>query len=51
MAKYYNNGNNDTWEQLNNLNRGRYGHGSITVGDNTLVIGGWAFVGDSTNGE
>ena len=51
VAQYYNDGNNDIWKQLSNLNRGRYGHGSILIGDKTLIIGGWAFVGESIEGE
>ena len=47
VAQYYNDGINDIWKQLPELNRGRYGHGSILIGDKTLVIGGWAFGGES----
>ena len=43
VAKYY----NDKWDSSFNLARGRYGHGSILVGDKTLVIGGWALAGGS----
>ena len=28
------------WSFLQTLNQGRYSHGSITVGDQTMVIGG-----------
>ena len=28
------------WSCLQTLNQGRYSHGSITVGDQTMVIGG-----------
>ena len=28
------------WSSLQNLNQGRYSQGSITVGDETMVIGG-----------
>ena len=41
VAQYY----NDGWQKLEDLNRGRYGHGSILVGDKILVIGGWALDG------
>ena len=37
VAKFYNN----QWARLPDLNRGRFGHGSIMVGDRILVIGGW----------
>ena len=30
----------DQWRLLDNLNQGRRGHGSITVGGKTMVIGG-----------
>ena len=30
------------WRQLNNLNKGRYMHGSLSVGDQTIIIGGTA---------
>ena len=33
--------NNDQWTRLPDLRKGRYGHGSIMVGDRLLVIGGW----------
>ena len=42
MVAQYNDDNDDPWKRLPNLNKGRYGHGSILVGDKTLVIGGWA---------
>ena len=42
MLAQYNDDNDSPWQRLPNLNRGRYGHGSILVGDKTLVIGGWA---------
>ena len=32
---------NDAWRQLGTLARGRYRHGSITLGDETMVIGGF----------
>ena len=28
------------WTQVADLNQGRNGHGSITIGDQTLIIGG-----------
>ena len=31
---------NDQWLQLANLNQGRYAHGSIIIGGQTMVIGG-----------
>ena len=30
----------DKWTQLDDLNKGRHGHGSITIGDQTMIIGG-----------
>ena len=42
MVAQYNDDNDNPWQRLTNLNRGRYGHESILVGDKTLVIGGWA---------
>ena len=42
IVAQYNDDNASPWQRLSNLNRGRYGHGSILVGDKTLVIGGWA---------
>ena len=41
----YNTENIPVWTKLGHLNRGRYGHGSILVGDKILVIGGWALDG------
>ena len=32
---------NDQWLQLANLNQGRYGHGSITIGGQAMIIGGY----------
>ena len=37
--------NNDSWQKLKDLKRGRYGHGSIVVGDQALIVGGWAYDG------
>ena len=31
---------NDAWRQLGTLTKGRYKHGSITLGAETMVIGG-----------
>ena len=31
---------NDAWRQLGTLTKGRYAHGSITLGAETMVIGG-----------
>ena len=31
---------NDQWAQLDDLNKGRAGHGSITVGARTMIVGG-----------
>ena len=36
----------DAWRQLENLNLGRYGHGSITVAGQTMIVGG-----NTTGGE
>ena len=33
---------NETWRQLDDLNTGRYYHGSITLGSQTMIIGGYA---------
>ena len=32
---------NDRWSRLRDLNQGRFGHGSISIGDYTMIIGGW----------
>ena len=32
---------NDQWTQLDDLNKGRFGHGSITVGTQTMIVGGY----------
>ena len=32
---------NDQWRRLADLNQGRYGHGSITIGGETMIIGGY----------
>ena len=42
IVAQYNDDNASPWQRLPNLNRGRHGHGSISAGDKTLVIGGWA---------
>ena len=34
---------NDQWRRLANLNEGRHGHGSITIGGETMIIGGYFF--------
>ena len=31
---------NDQWAKLDDLNKGRAGHGSITVGTQTMIVGG-----------
>ena len=31
----------DQWTQLNDLNKGRSCHGSITIGARTMIVGGW----------
>ena len=31
---------NNQWRNLGSLTRGRYGHGSITIGQETMIIGG-----------
>ena len=33
---------NGQWQQLNELNKGRYNHGSITIGTETMIAGGYA---------
>ena len=33
---------NDQWTQLDDLNTGRYYHGSITIGTQTMIIGGYS---------
>ena len=33
---------NDEWRKLGSLNKGRYYHGSITVGQETMIIGGYS---------
>jgi len=32
---------NDQWRQLADLNQGRFSHGSITIGGQTMIIGGY----------
>ena len=32
---------NDQWRRLADLNQGRYSHGSITIGGETMIIGGY----------
>ena len=32
---------NDQWRRLADLNQGRYGHGSITIGGETMIISGF----------
>ena len=44
VARYYNDGNKDKWQRLADLKQGRYGHGSLVVGDKILITGGWADV-------
>ena len=47
VAQYYNDGDfSDKWRRLSDLYRERYGHGSIFVGEKTLIIGGWSRVKD-----
>ena len=31
----------DKWTQLDDLNKRRYDHGSITIGDQTMIVGGF----------
>ena len=31
---------NDQWRRLADLNQGRHAHGSITIGGQTMIIGG-----------
>ena len=37
VAQYH----DDKWQRLEDLNSPRYGHGSILVDDQALIIGGW----------
>ena len=32
---------NDQWRRLDDLNKGRYAHGSISIGRQTMIIGGY----------
>ena len=32
---------NDQWRRLDDLNKGRYRHGSISIGRQTMIIGGY----------
>ena len=32
--------NDDRWRLLDHLKQGRHGHGSVMVGDQTMIIGG-----------
>ena len=32
---------NDEWAKLDDLNKARYLHGSITVGTRTMIVGGY----------
>ena len=34
---------NNAWRQMGTLAKGRYGHGSITLNEETMVIGGYGF--------
>ena len=36
VAEFYNN----QWRRLGGLNKGRYRHGSISIGSETMIIGG-----------
>ena len=36
IAKY----ENGVWEMAGSLKRGRFGHGAITIGSKTMIIGG-----------
>ena len=38
---------NNQWRQVGSLKKGRYGHGSISLGDQTMIIGGYASSGDA----
>ena len=38
---------NDRWSRLRNLNQGRLGHGSISIEDYTMIIGGYS--GENTD--
>ena len=35
----------DQWAQIDDLNKGRSGHGSITVGTRTMIVGGDYYAG------
>ena len=35
----------DQWTQLDDLNKGRYRHGSITIGTRTMIVGGDYYAG------
>ena len=39
---------NRSWTNIGNLAQPRYGHGSITSGSVTMVVGGWAYNSGST---
>merc|ERR1711990_267087 len=42
---------NGSWTNIGNLAQARYGHGAITSGSITMVVGGYPFSGSSTNTE
>ena len=33
---------NDSWRRMGTLAKGRAGHGTIQLGDEVMVIGGWS---------
>ena len=41
VVKYTTINGSDKWIPLPDLNKGRFGHGSIIVEDRILIIGGW----------
>ena len=34
---------NDSWRQMGTLRKGRSSHGTIQLGDEVMVIGGWSW--------
>jgi len=42
---------NNSWRQLGTLTKGRDSHGSISLGDETMVIGGYTYDGSALETE
>ena len=42
---------NDSWSQIGSLAKGRYNHGSITISEQTLIIGGYTVYPPSAGGR